>query len=300
MSNFDDISLFCKVAQLNSYTKAGEQLGIPKSTISRRIKNLENNLSVKLVNRDTRNFTLTEAGIHLFKNSQRLFLEIGNIEKETSNFQTLPAGDLKVTVPVEISITVLNEVIAEFVKQHPQINLELNITNDVVDIIESGYDLAIRGGIPKDSSLIYKKIMSSKFHLCCSPEYIENYGLLSHPDEFVTHKFMTLSFNPYQHVRFLKSDQQTTLHINSTLRTNSMDMILKCAKKGLCIALLPTSVCYKAIREGDLISVFEDWTCPDIALYALFPNRVKTKKLELFLEHIEISLADLEHKFSGM
>ena len=297
VTNFDDIYLFCKVAQVNSYTKAGEQLGIPKSTLSRRVKNLEERIGVKLVNRDTRSFTLTEAGLHLFKNSQRSFLEISNIERETSNYQTMPAGDLKVTVPVEISMAILNEIMAEFVKLHPQINLELNITNDLVDLIEGGYDLAIRGGSPKDSSLVSKKIMSSKFHLCCSPEYINKYGLLSDPQQFNSHKLMTLSLNAYHNIRFTKADKQATLHVKNTLRTNSMDMVLKCALKGLCISILPTSVCYSSIKKGELVTVMDDWSSPEIALYALFPNRIKTKKLELLLKHIEDNLAGLEETF---
>lgn len=300
MSNFDDIYIFSKIAELNSYTKAAKQLNMPKATLSRRIKNLEERMSVKLINRDTRKLSLTEAGVHLYKSSAYPLAQLREIESATSNFQTKPAGDLKITLPVEVSIRLLNDIISDFVMLHPQINLEIFFTNEVVDIINDGFDLAIRGGAPKDSNLISKKILSSKLHFCCSEEFFENNRVLSHPSQITTQNFVTFDSPTSEHIKITRDNEEVILHTRNSLSVNSLDMVLKCALKGYGIAMLPTSVCYDALKSGALLQLFDDWHAPDIALYALYPNRVKTKKLQLFIEYIEHRLRDIELKFKEL
>ncbi|WP_290704394.1 LysR family transcriptional regulator [Amphritea sp.] len=299
MSNFDDIYSFSKIAELNSYTKAAKQLNIPKATLSRRIKNLEERMSVKLINRDTRKLSLTEAGIHLYKSSSYPLAQLREIENEASNFQTKPAGDLKITLPVEVSIRLLNDIISDFVMLHPQINLEIFFTNEVVDIINDGFDLAIRGGAPKDSNLISKKILSSKLHFCCSRTYFEEHQLLSHPNQISSQNFVTFDSPTSEHIKITRDSEEIILHTRNSLNVNSLDMVLQCALKGYGIAMLPTSVCYDALESGALIPLFKDWSTPEIALYALYPNRVKTNKLQLFIEYIEHRLRDIELKFKA-
>ena len=297
LANLDDTRLFNKVAELCSYTKAGQQLNIPKATISRRIKVLEERLGVKLINRDTRKLSLTEAGNYLYRSTSSLLTQVLEIENSTSNFQVHPAGELRITMPVEIGIRMLNEIICDFAKQHPQIELDIHMTNDLVDIIKDGYDIAIRGGSPKDSNLISKKIMSSGFHLCCSQEYIDNYGLPSHPDELKSHHLIAFPYASYQQMKLSKGGEEINIQANNRLSANSLDMLLKAAQKGLGIAILPASVCSDSIKEGALNTLFSDWNTAEIGLYALYPNREKTKKLDLFIRYLEGRLKELEQSF---
>jgi len=297
MANLDDTVIFNKVAELCSYTQAGKQLNIPKATVSRRVRILEEQLGVKLINRDTRKLSLTEAGHYLYNSTHSLLTQVQEIENSTVSFQTHPAGELRITMPVEIGIRMLNEIICDFAKAHPQIQLDIHMTNDVVDIIREGFDVAIRGGSPKDSNLIARKIMSSRFHICCSPEYLREHPSPAHPFDLKQHQLIAFPYSSYQQLKLRKGQEEVNIHANSRISANSLDMLLKAAKKGLGIAILPTSVCSDSIRSGDLISLFNDWHGEDIGLYALYPDRVKTKKLELFIQYIEQRLSELEKGF---
>ncbi len=297
MANLDDTRIFNKVAELCSYTKAGQQLSIPKATVSRRIKLLEERLGVKLINRDTRKLSLTEAGNYLYQSTSPLLNQVLEIENSTSNFQIHPAGELRITMPVEIGIRMLNDIICDFAKLHPQIVLDIHMTNDLVDIIKEGYDIAIRGGSPKDSNLISKKIMSSRFHLCCSQEYIANHTAPTHPDELKGHHLIAFPYASYQQMKLTKEGEEVTINANNRLSANSLDMLLKAAQKGLGIAILPASVCSDSIKAGTLTSLLNDWDTAEIGLFALYPNREKTKKLDLFINYVEQRLTELEQSF---
>ncbi|WP_299177839.1 LysR family transcriptional regulator [uncultured Neptuniibacter sp.] len=297
MSNLDDTLIFNKVAELCSFTLAGQQLNIPKATVSRRVKQLEKSLGVQLLNRDTRKLSLTEAGHYLYKSTAPLLSEALKIETATASFQTHPAGELRVTMPVEIGIRMLNEIVCDFAIEHPKVQLDIHMTNDVVDIIKEGFDIAIRGGSPKDSNLIARKIMSSRFHLCCSPEYSNQYPLPQHPSELKQHHLIAFPYSSYQSLKLKRGTEEISIHANNRLSANSLDMLLKAAVKGLGIAILPTSVCSEAIQQGQLITLFDDWSTDEIGLFALYPNRVKTKKLDMFIHYVEKRLTELEKGF---
>lgn len=300
MNHFDDINLFVKVAQFSSYTKAAKQMNIPLPTLSRRIKTLEGNLGVKLINRDTRKLSLTEAGMYLYEASNSLLIQLSDIEHETSNYRTTPAGDLKITVPVEVSINLLNEIISEFTVLYPQINIDVHMTNELVDIINSGYDLAIRGGALKDSNLVNKKLMSSRLFFCCSQEYVDKHGLLDNPNKSHEHTFLTYQYDFYRNLKLTKGQEEVLMNPENRLTANSFDYLLKCSKKGLGISVLPASICYKSIIEKELIPLMQDWKTPEIGLYALYPGRIKTKKLELFLDYLGQRLKVVEESFSAL
>lgn len=297
MGNLDDTVIFNKVAELCSYTQAGLQLNIPKATVSRRVQQLEERLGVKLINRDTRKLSLTEAGHYLYNSTAPLLSQVLEIEGSAASFQTHPAGELKVTMPVEVGIRMLNEIICDFAKLHPQIQLDIHMTNDVVDIIKDGFDVAIRGGSPKDSNLVAKKIMSSRFHICCSPEYLKQHPQPQHPQELNQHHLLAFPYASYQQLKLTKAGHEVIIQANNRLSANSLDMLLKAAKKGLGIVILPTSVCSEAIKQGDLVTLFSEWKTDEIGLFALYPDRVKTKKLDLFINFISARIAELEKNF---
>lgn len=297
MSNLDDTVIFNKVAELSSYTRAGIQLNIPKATVSRRVKQLEERLGVKLINRNTRKLSLTEAGQYLYNSTSPLLTQVLEIENSAASFQKHPAGELRITMPVEIGIRLLNEIICDFAKQYPQIQMDIHMTNDVVDIIKEGFDVAIRGGSPKDSNLIAKKIMSSRFFLCCSPAYLEEHGYPKHPSQLKSHQLISFPYSSYQQLKLCYQDQEIVIQANNRLSANSFDMLLKAAKKGLGIAIMPISVCSEALKSGQLVSLFDEWKADDIGLFALYPDRIKTKKLELFIQFVEARLAEMEKSF---
>jgi len=290
MSNLENISIFIKVARSGSYTKAADEFSIPIATISRRIKSLEESLGVNLINRDTRKISLTEAGYHLYENSYELLKRIEDIEKETADFQTSFTGKIRITMPVDISYIILNNILADFMAENPELELDVFITNDLVDIVEEGYDLAIRGGSSADSNLIFRKIMSSRLYLCCTPEYIKKYGEPTHPEDLKNHNIITFDHGFYKNLKLSKNDEIFSLNIKSRLKTNSLDMISKCILRSFAIGLLPKSICESQIGSKKIVPLLSNWSPPEVSLYALYPNRNKTQKLKLLIDYIEEKL----------
>lgn len=291
MNNLDDIKIFIMVAKFGSYTKAANEINIPLATISRRIKSLEEQLGVSLINRDTRKISLTEAGEYLYQNSFDLFKKIEEIQKDTADFQTNFTGKIRVTAPVDISYIILNEIFAEFMADNPDIDIDLFITNELIDIVDEGYDLAIRGGSSTDSNLIYKKIMSSRLYFCCTPEYIKNHGMPEHPKDLKKHNLVTFDHGFYKNISLNKHGEIYTLNIKSRLKTNSLDMILRCTMKSFAIGILPKSICEKQIESKKIVPILSDWEPPAVSLYALYPSRKKTQKLNLLLDYLENKMA---------
>ncbi|MEH6580053.1 MAG: LysR family transcriptional regulator [Amphritea sp.] len=194
MANIDDIIIFNKIYETGSYTKAATHLNIPKATVSRRVRSLEEKLGVNLINRDTRKISLTEAGDHLYRKTNSLLYKIQEAQESVSELQNEISGDLKITIPVEIGINYINDIICRFLEKHTLIRLEINMTNEVVDIIKDGYDLAIRGGILKDSNLVSKKIIESKLYVCCSPDYLEKNIKPKHPTDLESHTLFSCTY----------------------------------------------------------------------------------------------------------
>lgn len=297
MANLNDIALFSKVAESGSYARACDYFDIPKATLSRRIKALEEALGVRLINRNTRKFSLTEAGLFLLSESKPMIEGLENIERAVSSFQDIPSGNLRVTIPVEIGIKILNDIICRFSKRYPLINLDINLTNDLIDIVEEGYDLAIRGGALKDSNLVSRKIMSTKLHLCCTPEYLTKHGTPGHPEELIDHVLIFYPTPSAAPLRLSLDGDSVGLQGLVKFKTNSLDLVLKAALGGLGIGVLPSSVCSADVKSGRLVTLFEEWKAFDIGLYALYQDRKTPKKVDLFLDFLAQELAEVQKSF---
>ncbi|MFC6670789.1 substrate binding domain-containing protein [Marinobacterium aestuariivivens] len=198
---------------------------------------------------------------------------------------------------MEIGIKILNDIICRFSKRYPLINLDVILTNDLIDIVKEGYDVAIRGGALKDSNLICRKIMSTKLHLCASPDYLAKHGVPGHPDELADHTLISFPYPSPWALRLSRGDESVDLQAQVKFRTNSLDLVLKGAWKGLGIGVLPSSVCSTDVKAGRLVVLLENWRAFDIGLYALFQDRKTPKKVDLFLDFLARELADIEQTF---
>lgn len=297
VSNLNDIELFIKVAESGSYSRACDYFDIPKATLSRRIKALEEALGVRLINRNTRKFSLTEAGRFLQLQSKPMLEGLENIERAVSGFQDIPSGNLRVTMPVEIGTRILNDIICRFSQRYPLICLDINLSNDLIDIVEEGFDVAIRGGALKDSNLVSKKVMSTKLHLCCTPDYLKKHGTPAHPEELMGHVLIVYPTPSALPLRLSRGNESVALQGQVKLKTNSLDLVLKASLSDLGIGLLPSSVVSEDVKAGRLVTLFEDWKAFDIGLYALYPDRQKPKKVDLFLNFITQELAEVQKNF---
>ena len=174
--DLNDIVVFTKVVETRSFTSAAEALGLPKSTVSRKLAQLEERLGVRLVQRTTRKFALTEIGTAYYERCQRIVADLAAAEQLVTDMQATPRGRVRVTAPIDLSMRYLGAIIADFLAAHADINIELEASDRLVDLIEEGYDVAIRIGPLQESTLIARKLVTIDAVLCAAPAYLARRG----------------------------------------------------------------------------------------------------------------------------
>lgn len=291
--DLNDLLVFMKVAQLGSFTKAGDKLGVPKSNISRKISRLEDQLGVRLLERSTRSLHLTEIGKVYFQHCLRIQEELDNAEQSLESLKTGVTGTLSVCASVGVGQYLLAPLVAEFKALQPQVKFALNFTNRRVDVIEEGVDLAIRVGESPDSNLISKKLKVINLSLYASKHYLEaatTYGsditsikdLSEHPCLYMD----GIDGKPKWHL--LEAEQEHYVEFIPEVIANDFYTLKTLAEEGLGIALLPT---YMANKSKTLVKVLPECVGRTVNLYGIYPSRLGvTPKLRSFLEFLESSL----------
>ena len=237
-ADLNDIQVFVKVVECGSFTAAGEALFLPKSSISRKVSRLEGRLGVRLLNRTTRSLTLTAAGQIYFERTSRLIAELEETEAAVTGLAEVPRGPLKVTVPVSFLDT-SKDVFLEFLEEYPEVRLSLEVTDRYVDVVEEGFDLAVRGGRAPDPSLEGHRILDSSYKLLASPEYIERAGRPASPSDLKKHECLILGLKSPAVWQFETPRGQVEVSVNGRLACTNIQSLLRAARKGLGIARLP-------------------------------------------------------------
>jgi DNA-binding transcriptional LysR family regulator len=286
MDKLDAIEAFVKVGELGSFSAAAQRLGTSKSVVSKQVAALEDRLGAKLVNRTTRALSLTEAGAAFLERARTIIAELGAAESAVTHLTGELQGTLRVNAPLSFGIRHVAPAIAPFLAQHPNVTLELDLTDRFVDLIEEGYDLALRIGALADSSLIARKLAPVNRVLCAAPAYLERAGVPRMPQELARHA--CLSYRQERRTApWLLDNGETRISVNvaGPLSTNNGDVLLEAARAGLGIVDLPTFYTCDDLRELRLITVLPGWTPPKLALYAVYrPNRHLSLKVRTFID----------------
>jgi len=288
MIDLNDMIIFARVVDAGSISGAAREMGEPKSTISRRMKHLEEALAVRLLQRTTRSLKLTELGAIFYERCKRIQTEVEEAERSVSLGQDIPQGILRLTAPVETGFTHLGSVIAEYSKIHPGVQIELDLSNRFVDLIEEGYDLAIRAGQLSDSTLVARRLGNSRMLVCTSPEYIAQHGAPQTPDELKQHtlvlygnslKKSALTFTGGHGVKSVQLEPQHC--------ANSIVLLREMVKSGYGITLLPDAHVRGDVAEGKLVLLMEDWKLPEDGVYAVYPSpRHLAPKVKSFIDFL--------------
>lgn len=278
--DLNDLYLFNKVIALNGFTAAAKVLGIPKSKISRRLTNLEESLGLRLIQRNSRSIGLTDAGRRLFEFSQQIVLNAEEGEIAVRNSIDEPNGLVRVSFPDEITRAVFAKIIPKFLHMHPKVSLNIEVSNRIVNLIEDGFDLVIRGGVsvPEESStIICTKISHVDWVLVCSPEYIRVHGKPTKIEELEKLSFLTYSSasKSTATVRFINGDGSAhVVNLKSRLACNNHNVLKESAKFGLGVSSLPLYSCHEELVDGSLVHILPEWSTTSGDLYALFPTKL--------------------------
>lgn len=289
--DLNEISVFIKIVQSESFTKAARELGMPKSTVSHKVSLLEKRLGVTLIQRTTRKLNITPAGQIYYAKCLSGLEEIKSAELELASIHSEPQGLLRITAPVDIGSNVLPSIVSKYMQAYPKVRVEVILTDRRIDLLSENVDLAIRAGVLQDSSMIIKKIGTTYFVPVASPKYVKNFGYLQHPRELIKHH--CLQFTPIGTDEWKLVGPKGSLNVPLPGKTivNHMDMIKEMCLMGDGIACLPTSLVHQEVKTGKLIRLLPEWRTAFTPVHFIYPaQRYVTPKLSSFIEHAYPSL----------
>ncbi|MCI3206381.1 MULTISPECIES: LysR family transcriptional regulator [Pandoraea] len=298
MDYYTAVRAFLSSAEASSFSKAAQQLGIKTSTVSRYIGQLEADLGIALFNRSTRGLVLTEGGT-VFREHALISLQaLDDARNLTSSLNQTPQGHLRVTMPVAFGRRHIVRHLPQFLARYPDISIDAVITDDVVNLIDSGIDLAIRIGALADSQLMARKLAEHQRVVCASPDYVAQHGAPAMPEELASHE--ALRFSLATDDRWLLVNRETNaarasgpaeiaVRLQGALRANDTESILSLAVAGRGVALLPSWSVSEALKAGELVHLLPDWQAQvgrnPAAIWAIYPPKKKvSSKVRAFVD----------------
>ncbi|MDF2180895.1 LysR family transcriptional regulator [Neptuniibacter sp. CAU 1671] len=290
--NLNDIRLFIHVIEQNSFTAAAEQLNLQKSTISRRIAQLEDELGVRLLQRTTRKLSLTEEGHDLYHRCLPLFNELSHITDQVAARRHEPKGRLRITMPPEMGIFIMNDVIGSFMEQHPGIQLDVELSARLVDLVEEGIDLALRVGELVDSSLIGRKLAESEIALYASPAYLMRHGTPETPADLQQHSCIAGLLN-HTGWAFTNWNDGKQVNLDFRMRANSLSFCREMILQNIGIGRMPKAFCEEMVKDGKLVHLLENYHLQPVQIHALYPSRRHLNpRVRLFIDHMLSMIKD--------
>lgn len=269
MSIWEGVSEFVTVAELGSFTQAANKLGVSVAQVSRQVSQLEQRLSTKLLYRTTRKVSLTAEGEIYHQHCRQVLNGLKEAERALGNLKDTPQGSIKLTAPVMYGETFIQPIIHDFMLKHPAIEVVSDLTNQQMDLIEGGYDLAIRLGKLKDSSLMAKPISQRHYRVCASPEYLKHHGTPHSLTELNQHNCL-MGQNSYW--RFEDNKKEKTIKVTGNLSCNSGYGLVDAALKGIGIVQLPNYYLDQYLQSGQLVEVLTQYKIKPETIWAIYPN----------------------------
>ncbi|MCW8934226.1 MAG: LysR family transcriptional regulator [Gammaproteobacteria bacterium] len=288
MNRFENMHTFIRVVEAGSISGAADRLNVAKSAVSRRLKELEKHLGVQLFHRTTRHMNLTDTGRAFHRQAVRILDDVLEAEIATSQAHETLKGSLKIALPSSFGLMHMGPIINDFLKQHPQIEFDLDFNDREVDVIQEGYDLAIRIANLPNSSLIARRIAPVKSVMCASPDYLERMGGVPRsPEDLIDHQCLVYSLlrDPeYWYLSDASGDEIKT-RIRPYLKASTGEFLREAAVEGQGIILVPTFIIYKEIESGALVPLLKDYNTPQINAYAIYPQtRHLSQRVRAFVD----------------
>lgn len=292
MDKFLEMQTFTSVVDAGSFVRAAESLDMSKAAVSRYVADLEARLGVRLLHRTTRKLSLTEEGRAFHARCKSMLEELEEAESEISARSAQASGLVKVNVPYSFGILHLAPLWSDFMAQHPKVTLDVTLSDRVVDLVEEGFDLAVRIGSLASSSLISRKLASTRMVLCASPTYLKVHGSPQRPEEIAQHAVLAYSL--------LATGDQWSLEgpngiesvvVHPFLRTNSGDTCRAAALKHQGIILQPSFMVEDDLRSGALVELMPEYRAAEFGIYAVYPSRqYVSAKVRLLIEFLAKAL----------
>lgn len=290
--DLNDTLIFVKVVEQGSFTAAARALGLPKTTVSRKVQELEARLGAQLLNRTTRRLGLTEAGSVYYEHCQNIARELDEAESAVGQLQGGPRGWLRFSAPYSIGIAWITPLLGEFHARYPEVRLDMHLTNEPVDVIGGEIDMALRAGPLPDSSLVARRLATFRTQVFASPRYIERHGEPLHPDELRHHRVIAVRKHYHAHpsrITWPLSDGTRTIEypVDPLIVANDPSAVIGPVLCGEGLTLASDVGAKPYVEAGALRRVLAGWTGPEVALSAVFPRgRVVPPKVRVFVDFL--------------
>ncbi|MGJ3646990.1 LysR substrate-binding domain-containing protein [Sphingomonas sp. GlSt437] len=284
-------AIFASVVDHRSFSGAADAIGVSKATVSKAVTRLEEQLGQSLFHRTSRKLTLTENGKALADHAARILAEAVAAEEAARDAATAPAGLIRVTAPMTLGLLHVTDLIAEFLKQHPAIEIDLNLSDARVDIVAEGFDIAVRIADLPDSSLRARRLGPVTAHVIAAPAYLAAHGTPTHPAQLGEHRCLGYS-NATGPWRFTGADgTEVSVRAAGPLRANSGDALLPALRQGLGIGCLPDFIVDGDLARGTLVPILTDWRLPPSAIHLMTPpGALRPARVEALLTYLAENL----------
>jgi DNA-binding transcriptional LysR family regulator len=290
MDHLSRVGVFLAVVKAQSFAGAARELGITSSAVSKQVQNLEQNLRVKLLNRTTRNVSVTEEGALYYERAGRALGDLQEAQEQIQEMKLRPKGPLKVSLPHSLGVKYLTEAIALFAVRYPEVDLNVSLDERFVDIVNEGFDVVLRIGSLKDTSLVARRLASCPFVLCASPAYLEANGTPKAPDDLSNLNVLAYTQNGGLHEWQYEDPvgKSGLVSLTGNFKSDSGDILCRAAIEGVGIVNLPVFEVAKHLESQELRSILPNYvTQPRREIYAVFqPNRFQSLRQRLIVDHL--------------
>jgi DNA-binding transcriptional LysR family regulator len=287
---FEDLRTFVAVVQSRSFAAAARRLGVVKSAVSRRIQELEERLGAHLINRSTRSISLTDAGRIFFEKATALLAGLEEAEGLASHGASEPVGSLRILAPSSFGRLHLLPMVCSFMEQHHRLSVELSLSDDFVDLVSEGFDMAVRIGELQDSNLSARSLCAIRRVACASPAYVARFGTPKQPSDLTSHRGISYSnVDEKKFWRFLDplTGKEQSVNVHARLHVNTGDALCEAAIAGAGITVLPTFIVHKSVIAGELVPLMLPYEKVPTELHVVYPSRkLVPAKVKVFVDYL--------------
>jgi len=288
MGQLENMRIYVRVVEAGGIGLAAKQLNIAKSAVSRRLSDLENHLGVTLLNRTTRASSITEVGSLYYTHALRIIGDVFELDSLASDPKKSLQGTLRLAAPLSFGLSHLTPALDAFCKEHKELILHVDFSDQYIDLIEGGYDLAIRVGHLESSTLKARLISPINIVMCASPAYLATWGIPEHPSDLKNHKLLHYTFDGINSWKVINKDnEEIVTSIEAKILANNGDFLKQMAVTGHGILIAPTFILWEALNKGDLILILPEYIVPAINAYAVYPKtRYLSQRARLLIDFL--------------
>jgi DNA-binding transcriptional LysR family regulator len=274
MDTLTSMKVFATVVEAGSFAAAAERLELSRAMVSKHMAHLENHLGTRLLNRTTRRLSLTESGSAYFERCQHILKDLEEAELAATELTSVPRGTLRLTAPLVFGVQHIAPLIADYLAIHPEAKLDFTLDDRNIDLVNEGYDLAIRIGNLAETGLIARRFAKDSLVVCAAPEYFRRHGTPQVPEDLARHVCLGYSYEEsVNEWRFSGADGEHVVHVSGNVRANNGDLLRVAALGGAGIIWQPRFLVGADLRAGRLQAVLTQYESRELGIYAVYPSR---------------------------